>query len=217
MKQELIDRIIACEWEMFGHVANAGGRAFCQEDPATFRIMRASQCATWSEDVLRSYLADLKNALEEGRNLLAEKYAWMMAATYPREFERIKDQLPLLDEQTVALIEAIVTIHVRWQQTVDDQYPRYRQKGRPLASADDTCWVTSFETYLRGELKTYSRATLERYYNYTVLCQEQGRNLAAENLNNIVLAYGYPAILKEVFDDESGTSEESTAEIKKEL
>lgn len=195
MKQELIDRIIACEWEMFGHVTNVGGRASCQEDPATFRIMRASQCATWQEDVLRSYLQDLESAHEEGRNLLEEKYAWMMAATHPREFQRIKDQLPLLAEQTVALIEEIVAIHVNWQRTVDEQYPRFRQKGRPLVSADDTCWITSFETYLRGELMTYSRATLKRYYDYTLLCRKQGRNLAEENLNNIVQAYGYPPLL----------------------
>lgn len=195
MKQKLIEEIIACEWEMFGHVANVGGRTSCQEDPTTFRIMRASQCTTWAEDILRSYLHDLESAHAQGRNLLAEKYAWMMEATHRHEYEQIKHQLPQLDEQTVALIEAIVAIHVNWQQAVDQQYPRYRQKGRPLTSTADTRWVTSFETYLRGELKTYSRNTLELYYDYTIHCKEQKRNLAKENLSNIVEAYGYPPLL----------------------
>ena len=78
MTRELIENIVDREWSMFDRVRNEGGRASCQNDPATFRIMRTSQFMTWPEDLLRSYLADLEAADRVGRNLLTEKYAFMM-------------------------------------------------------------------------------------------------------------------------------------------
>lgn len=83
MSSDLIDLVIDKEWKMFDRVQNEGGRASCQNDPATFRIMRASQFMTWPEDLLRSYLADLEHAERAGRNLLTEKYAFMMEYTLP--------------------------------------------------------------------------------------------------------------------------------------
>ena len=43
--------------------------------PDTFKIMRKSQAATWSDELLASYLEDLKTATREGRNIMTEKYA----------------------------------------------------------------------------------------------------------------------------------------------
>ena len=83
MNQDLIAQIVAQEWAMFDEVQNNGGRAECQNNPREFEIMRSSQLKTWSEDVLKSYLHDLTSAAYSKRNLLTEKYAYMMESTYP--------------------------------------------------------------------------------------------------------------------------------------
>jgi hypothetical protein len=59
MKKELINKIVAKEWEMFQNVTNQGGRASCQENPDTFEIMRSSQWETWPVEALESYLDDM--------------------------------------------------------------------------------------------------------------------------------------------------------------
>ena len=44
-KQQLID----LEWQFFQGVHNEGGRADCQNNLPTFRLMRGSQFAPWPE------------------------------------------------------------------------------------------------------------------------------------------------------------------------
>lgn len=74
---------------MFSHVSNVGGPASCQMRPDTFKIMRKSQAATWSDELLASYLEDLKAATREGRNIMTEKYARMMESTFPEEYRKL--------------------------------------------------------------------------------------------------------------------------------
>ena len=85
-KDELIDAIVQLEWPMFAGVNNEGGKAACQMDLATFRIMRISQYSAWGEELLESCLADLRAAQNQGRNLMTEKYARMMKTTFPDEY-----------------------------------------------------------------------------------------------------------------------------------
>ena len=54
-KDELIDAIVQIEWPMFAGVNNEGGKAACQMDLATFRIMRISQYSAWGEELLESW------------------------------------------------------------------------------------------------------------------------------------------------------------------
>ena len=103
---------------MFDAVENISGRASCQDDYDTFRIMRKSQLEAWNAETLESYLNDLKTAQENGRNLLSEKYAFMMEYTSPDEFEQIRDRLPDITEDKKRLIEAIVPEHVKWLEPV---------------------------------------------------------------------------------------------------
>ena len=84
----LVDAVVTAEWEMFSNVQNVGGKASCQMDPKTFRIMRSSQMDNWDDELLGSYLEDLLNARLEGRNLVTEKYARMMESTFPEEYAR---------------------------------------------------------------------------------------------------------------------------------
>jgi hypothetical protein len=61
-KEEIISKILDIEWKMFEKVSSIDGNAVCQEDPATFRIMRTSQAMSWSKETLESYLGDLEMA-----------------------------------------------------------------------------------------------------------------------------------------------------------
>ena len=82
-KDELIQQILALEWPMFQQVRNRHGRAACQDDERTFTIMRLSQFAAWDEATLTSYYQDLLATKKDGRNIMTEKYGYMMAWTMP--------------------------------------------------------------------------------------------------------------------------------------
>ncbi len=192
--EDYIQGIIAIEWEMFDLVENEGGRASCQNDYRTFAIMRSSQYRCWNEMMLASYYEDLKQAKAAGRNLLSEKYARMMASTHPDEYQKIKEQLPEITADTWEKIEKITQANVEWKREMESKYPKLAGHGRPLTSAEDTPWATSFETYMRGETATYSARTIELYAEYVEQCQREGINLAERNLEEMTKQYGYQSL-----------------------
>lgn len=192
--EDCIQGIIAIEWEMFDLVENEGGRASCQNDYRTFAIMRSSQYRCWNEMMLASYYEDLKQAKAAGRNLLSEKYARMMASTHPDEYQKIKEQLPEITADTWEKIEKITQANVEWKREMESKYPKLAGHGRPLTSAEDTPWATSFETYMRGETATYSARTIELYAEYVEQCQREGINLAERNLEEMTKQYGYQSL-----------------------
>lgn len=193
-REELIDEIIKLEWPMFSSVKNAGGVASCQLKPETFRIMRSSQHNTWNDALLKSYYNDLREATENGRNLMTEKYARMMERTFPDEYEKIKETLPPLDAETCGLIDEIVGVHLDWKENLDSRYPNLSDRGRPLRSVQDAFGMPSVETYMRAELQTLSPATIHLYHAETMRKQRQGISEAEENLLNQVRQYGYKSL-----------------------
>ncbi len=194
IKEELIAKIIDLEWIMFQNVSNAGGRASCQDDRDTFRIMRSSQAASWSQEVLESYWVDLLEAQERKRNLLEEKYARMMKYTYPAEYAAIEDKLTPLDSAEIKLIEDIVEIVMNWESELLIKYPNIVKKGRPLHSTEDTMYATSVETYLRGELSTYSQRTLKLYYQHVIKQKSENLNGSEIVLDNMMKKYGFSSL-----------------------
>ena len=190
-REDLIADIIAREWAFFQETQNMGGRAVCQDSPNTFALMRRSQFLSWSGETLASYLADLKDAQDEGRNPVAEKYGHMMRWTHPDEYARIENLLPPIPAASRALAEEIVAINLPWEEECDRTYPHMRSGGRPLRSEQDRDGWTSFETYLRGELCSYSERTLRSLLADCREAQACGRNPAAENLDVMARGYGY--------------------------
>jgi len=190
-KNALIKRIVDMEWDMFSTVQNTGGKAACQSDPSTFRIMRESQCNSWDEELLTSYLADLEAAREAGRNLMTEKYARMMESTFPDEYAKLAHRLPAVNADVLAQIEEIVAAHLQWKEALDARCPHLSDRGRPLRSKDDYPGVPSLETYMRGELRTYSPQTIALYHAATLKRMAEGRNEAEENLLHQVRQYGF--------------------------
>lgn len=196
MKESLVNHIIALEWQQFQNVNNEGGRAECQDNRETFEIMRKSQFLAWDQDVLESYLQDLKEAEKNHWNLLTEKYARMMESTAPKQFAEIKDQLPTRNRQRIRAQEEIISMQIHWEEEFAKQYPYVASRGRKLRTSEDTPWDTSIETYARGELGTYSDRTIKLLGNMYRKLEKKGENLSMKILENMVHFYGYASLEK---------------------
>lgn len=193
--EQLIFDIAQMEWELFQNVQNTGGRASCQNDPDTFFKMRMSQWMVYSKETLESYMEDLRSSVEQGRNLIFEKYGFMMETTYPEEFEGIKDHLPKVSPETEKMIDEMADIHVKWDKEVYEKYPHIRENGRVFRSSEDSVQNgSSSESYLKGEYKTYSRETVELIYKQVKQAVDAGENLLEKIIENEVRFYGYQSL-----------------------
>ncbi len=193
-KQELVSAILPIEWQMFSRV-NEGlaPQARCQKMPKTFAIMRAAQALSWTPEVMESYLADLQEAAAEGRNLMTEKYARMMRLQGRISNDESAAIAPPLPEvQTI--IGRIVEISIQWRAATAKKYPKLVSRGRVLSANEEREDNVSFETYLQGELETYSSRTLVLYLEMVERAQSEGVNLEEECLRNSVLPYGYHSL-----------------------
>ena len=188
---KMIEEIIHLEWDFFGHVHNIGGRASCQDDFETFYIQRTAQYQVFYQDVLESYLNDLKVYKEIGRNPIEEKYVRMMESNDPMNYMKIKDYLIELDEDQKRLIEMIVSIEITMREEVNKQYPHITSLARDTYSSSDRLDNTSFETYLRGELSTYSPHTLYLYGKMILDMVRKNENMILRILENTAKAYDY--------------------------
>lgn len=188
---KLIEEIVELEWKQFDKVENIGGRASCQDDYSTFSMMRKSQYMTWPKALLESYKNDLIAANQCGWNLITEKYGRMMASTSPVEYEKIKDQMPLLSQQRINLQEQLIQIQVAWMEEFKEQYPNIATNARVIHTYEDQKDDTSYETYLRGEISTYSDQTIILYGRMIVEYYNQNLSYVKEIMANTVRFYGY--------------------------
>lgn len=193
-KDELIQQILAIEWPMFQTVHNWKERADCQDDEHTFTIMRLSQFAAWDESTLMSYYKDLRETKKDGRNIMTEKYAYMMAKTHPNEFALIQNDLPAVSMEKRQLAHMILRQQLHWMTEITRSYPNIKRKGRPLRQLDASAGETSFETYILGELLTYSLTTLQSLWAHIQQLKRLGRNLNLEILQYTAALYGFTSI-----------------------
>ena len=191
---ELSMKIAKDEFDAFDKVINEGGRAYCQDDWRTFSIMRRSQYMTWNKTMLLQYLYDFEREMRLGHNLITEKYGRMMEHTAPERYAEIKDNFPVLSEEKKTIIEQIVAIQVGWMEEFASKYPAMGERARRIRTSDDSAYDTSYETYLRGELGTYSDKMLELYARFIVGLSSSGKNLAYETMQITAKLYGYDTI-----------------------
>lgn len=194
-KEQLVFEIAQLEWDMFQHVYNTGGRASCQDNPDTFFKMRMSQWLVYSEEVLESYKADCLRAIENGDNLLWQKYARMMETTYPEEYENVKQYLPEIPKESMEKVEEIVKIHMEWDADVVERYPNIRKRDRVATTGEDHPLAgSSMESYLRCELMSYSEKTRNLIYQETKEAYAQGENTLRDIIANETRFYGYDSL-----------------------
>ena len=186
-KEKIIKEILEKEWKYFSNLNNIGGRADCQDNREDFIIMRKSQWETFNEETLLSYLEDLNSK----NNPLFQKYAQMMKYNSPEEYEKIKDILEKASDEKTDLVNKIMFIYMEWEKEFFERYPIFSSMGRPLYSSEDDNIETSIETYLRGELLSYSEKTLKLYLNYVIDNKEKNINLAIKNMDNLARMQGF--------------------------
>ncbi|MCM1193110.1 MAG: DUF4125 family protein [Butyrivibrio sp.] len=187
----LAEEIAGLEFEAFDKVQNEGGRAGCQNDWFTFSIMRKSQYLTWDKTMLLQYFYDFRREYERGHNLITEKYGRMMESTAPEKYEELKKHFPELTEEKQNIIRQICSMQVQWMEEFAAAYPQLADNARSIHTSEDSAFNTSYETYLRGELGTYSDKMLELYGRYIVKYARENRNPVYDIMENSVKMYGY--------------------------
>ena len=193
--QNLAEEITKLEWDQFQLTENEGGRANCQGNWPTFRIMRMSQFLAWPLDLQESYKQDFESANQIGRNLITEKYARMMESTVPEIFERtIKPYIKPILEPRKSAQEQIILTQVEWASDFRNRYPNLGLAMRVLKTSEDTAENTSFETYLRGELSTYSDDTFAKYQRFVNNLRAKNLNLTQMIITNTVRMYNYDSL-----------------------
>ena len=148
----------------------------------------------WSDEAAESYLNDLRDAGDEGRNLIAEKYLQMMKSTHPAQYEAQKRFLPEVSREKAALVNEICDEMIAQTVPLREAFPRVGEAGRPLYSSEDTEDFTSVQTYQLGELLTYSEKTLQLLKKHLLALKAEGRSLAKEVMTRSVCACGFSSL-----------------------
>lgn len=117
-----------------------------------------------------------------------------MESTFPEEYEEIKEHLPDVADK-LEIVEKIVKINLEWDADMLRAYPNLRNRGRVLTTAEDGIMAgSSMESYLRGELLSYSVHTLELIWKETLEAYERGESLLKQTIANETLFYGYRSL-----------------------
>ena len=165
-REAALAEIIERELAMFLATNNEGGVSECQTRPDTFRAMRKMAHSAHEDAVLDSYLADLRQAEVNSRNLMVEKYA------------RMDDRLPPLS--TSPLLDQIADAEETFLHEAQRRYPHViKSNGQGM-----------FRRYLRCELETLSPRTLELYAAQVSRAQQEGRNLVVERHDYLMRLLG---------------------------
>lgn len=189
--EELSERIARLEFTAFDKVKNEGGRASCQNNWPTFSIMRRSQYLLWNKEMLMQYLYDFTREYNLGHNLITEKYGRMMQSTAPEKYEELKMHFPEISDAKQAVIEQIVTVQMQMAESFAKVHPKVAGNARNLHTFEDEMFDTSYETYLRGEISTYSDKMLQLYGRFVAETARDGGNIAYMTIENTARLYGF--------------------------
>lgn len=146
----------------------------CLEHPEAFKLHREAQFSIFSEDTLKSYLDDIIQARERDINLMTMKYA------------RMDNLIPSFNQSP--LVDKVADIMIGWQLELVRKYPSLMKHIRPVESEKDEQPRTSFETYLKAELETYSGRTLSYLLDDLKKLQAGGKNGSEEIYRYLVRA-----------------------------
>lgn len=189
--EDRIQKLILTEWDFFQETRNIGGRASCQNNYDMFYAMRRSQWSSLWPETVRSCLQDDLEARREGRNPVEEKYGYMMASYAPADYAKIRSALPAVSDRKRELVESIVCVFLLWYEELLPVLPAVLHHGRNLYSHSDSPGSVSIETYLRGELLTYSERTLDLWLASAEQDAAAGTNRVLKIYDETARFYGY--------------------------
>ena len=191
---DLLEKIISIEWDMFTSVNKDEEPTSCQKNPTTFEGMRTAQFSAWSLPAAQAYLCDLETARQTGRNLIEEKYIYMMKTTEPEQYAALLPRVTPPVESALSLAQEVSAILLKQMRTLFEDYPYISGQGRPLYSEADCYNIVSVETYQLCELMTYSVKTLAALKGHITALEKNSVSLAQVILENTVRFYGYETL-----------------------
>ena len=181
-REDTLKKIVINEWNFFTTVNNIGKRAYCQDNSFTFIYSRLCYWNIYNDIILTSYLNDLVNAKNENRNLVTEKYAYIMQYTDPEYFNKIKKYLPPISDYKKNTVNSIMLIYINWEEEVKKNNPELLDNNRDLCNPSQSTARTTIEYYFKGELSSYSESTLNLILKYYLSAFQKGINLVEKNL-----------------------------------
>ena len=147
LRDALIYEIVDLEWSMMQEMRSAQGKKLDEAEFEAFYQVRYSQHSAMNSDTVGLYKQDLMIATHTGRNLMAEKYAYM------------KDQTKLpADPMVTSLIQQIVPLMMESQNKFAAEYPALASLGRAFDPMEN---VVPIEVYITSELVFRSDTTLQ--------------------------------------------------------
>lgn len=147
LRDAMIYEIVDLEWSMMRLLRSEEGRPLDESEFESFYQVRYSQHSAMNSDTIGLYRQDLMVATHTGRNLMAEKYAFM----------RNPGALPE-DPALAGLIREIVPLMLQSQERFANAFPALASVGRAFDPAENT---VPMEVYITSELVTRSEATLQ--------------------------------------------------------
>ena len=107
---ELVETLVAIEWEMFkaqGDVRPESGREVLLQHRDGFMASRTGQFKTWDEATAASYENDLRQALDQGRNLIVEKNLRALMLSGVDFGNALSDRFPQVAPEAESLARSI--------------------------------------------------------------------------------------------------------------
>ena len=147
LRDALIYEIVDLEWSMMALMRSEQGQPLDESEFESFYQVRYSQHSAMNSDTIGLYKQDLTVAAHTGRNLMAEKYAYM------------KDPSGLPEDPALAeLIGQIVPLMMKSQERFANAFPALAGMGRAFDPAEN---LVPIEVYITSELVTRSEPTLQ--------------------------------------------------------
>lgn len=187
---QIIEDIIALEWDLVNQVDTSTEKEPCLYDKTIFTSNRKNLLAAWSQELQESYYKDLFTAQIEGRNPISEKYRYMLEQTNPEEYRKIKENQPEQSMEKLFLMDWISENLLEWQESLAQKYPRLVGNKKMIRRNLENRAQKTFETYMRGDLVTFSVKTLRVYAAYIEHLKKHGLNLNQMIFQNAVAQYG---------------------------
>lgn len=179
-------RIVELEWFWFDAVQGLEGRAGCQDDARSFLVYRLAQYLAFPHEVVPFVRRDAEHALDEGRNLIEEKYARMMRATDPERYARTWERL--LGETSPVRETALADVADELRPMVASAAAALPESARHARVETSVSGAVSALDYFLSEVAGYSLDTLWRL-------AEGLRRQAGAHVNPIALTYEYSVLI----------------------